>query len=189
MELLNSRYFIKPAVVTDPNPVYQDSAWKIYENPKAFPRSWLVHESKVEPEDATVFRSLQQRDVDLHKLAFVSEPLSSDIHAESQPSGETVSVRSYEADRITTTLHAEKAALLVFSEMFYPGWYTSVNGKEATIYRANGAFRSVLVPEGDSTVELHYRPWPVYVGALLSITGCLATLLSFLLLRRKPQVP
>ena len=72
LELLNSRYFIRPASFGDPNPVYQDSAWKIYENPKAFPRSWLVHDSKIEPDDSKVFRSLRDSSIDLHKFAFLS---------------------------------------------------------------------------------------------------------------------
>lgn len=188
LELLNSRYFIRPASSNDPNPVYQDNAWKIYENPKAFPRSWLVHDSKVEPDDSKIFRSLRDSSIDLHKFAFLSGPLPTDIHAQSQPSRETVSIRSYEANRITTAVHANRAALLVFSELFYPGWYATVNGKEANIYRANGAFRSVLVPQGDSSVELRYRPWPVYIGALLSATICFATIVSLVLLRRKPHV-
>lgn len=189
LELLNSKYFIRPATFGDPNPVYQDTAWKIYENRKAFPRSWLVHESKVEPDDSKVFRSLGQSNLDLHKFAFVSAPLPSEIRAESQGAGEAVSIRSYEANRITTVVHAEKPALLVFSELFCPGWYATVNGKEAPIYRANGAFRSVLVPGGDSTVELRYRPWPVYIGSVLCVATCLTTVLSFVLLRRKPQLP
>jgi hypothetical protein len=189
LELLNSRYFIRPASSHDPNPVYQDSAWKVYENPKAFPRSWLVHQAKVEPDDSKVFRSLREGDVDLHKLALLSGPLPADIRAESQPSGEAVFIRSYQANRIIAAVHADTAALLVFSELFYPGWEAIVNGKEVSIYRANGAFRSVLVPGGDSTVELRYRPWPVYIGALLSVTTCFATLAGLALLRRKPQEP
>jgi uncharacterized membrane protein YfhO len=83
------------------------------------------------------------------------------------------------------SVHTQTNALLVFSGLYYPGWYAAVNGKEAEIYRANGALRSVVVPAGDSTVELHYRPWPVYMGALLSVAAFVGTLLAFLFLRRR----
>jgi Bacterial membrane protein YfhO len=40
-DLLNVRYFLKPASVADPNPVYTDAKWKIYANPSAYPRAWI----------------------------------------------------------------------------------------------------------------------------------------------------
>jgi hypothetical protein len=39
--LLNVRYFLKPAAAPDPNPVYADANWKIYANPSAYPRAWI----------------------------------------------------------------------------------------------------------------------------------------------------
>ncbi len=188
-ELLNSRYTVKPAASGDPNPVYQDAFWKIYENPKAFPRSWLVHETQLETDDAKVFHAVTHSDIDFHKVAFVSTPLPGSVASGREPLGEKVSIRSYSANRITTAVRAQTPALLVFSELFYPGWYATVNGKEAPLYRADGGLRSVLVPGGDSTVELSYRPWPVIIGASLSATAFLATLLTFALSRRRPDGP
>ena len=46
--LLNVRYFLKPAATADPNPVYADAKWKIYANPSAYPRAW-VEPAGVEP--------------------------------------------------------------------------------------------------------------------------------------------
>jgi len=39
--LLNVRYFLKPASAADPNPVYADANWKVYANPNAYPRAWI----------------------------------------------------------------------------------------------------------------------------------------------------
>jgi len=41
IDLLNVRYFLKPASATDPNPVYADANWKIYQNASARPRAWI----------------------------------------------------------------------------------------------------------------------------------------------------
>jgi len=41
IDLLNVRYFLKPASAVDPNPVYADANWKIYANPSAYPRAWI----------------------------------------------------------------------------------------------------------------------------------------------------
>jgi hypothetical protein len=43
LDLLNVRYILKPASVPEPNPVYADTNWKIYENPSARPRAWIEH--------------------------------------------------------------------------------------------------------------------------------------------------
>jgi hypothetical protein len=40
-DLLNVRYFLKPASAAEPNPVYADANWKIYGNPSAYPRAWV----------------------------------------------------------------------------------------------------------------------------------------------------
>ena len=40
-DLLNVRYFLKPASAAEPNPVYADANWKIYGNPSAYPRAWI----------------------------------------------------------------------------------------------------------------------------------------------------
>ena len=40
-DLLNVRYFLKPASTAEPNPIYADANWKIYANPSAHPRAWI----------------------------------------------------------------------------------------------------------------------------------------------------
>jgi hypothetical protein len=40
-DLLNVRYFLKPAAATDPSPIYTDANWKIFANPSGYPRAWL----------------------------------------------------------------------------------------------------------------------------------------------------
>jgi hypothetical protein len=41
LDLLNVRYFLKPASAAEPNPLYTDANWKIYANPSARPRAWV----------------------------------------------------------------------------------------------------------------------------------------------------
>jgi hypothetical protein len=44
LDLLNVRYFLKPASAPEPNPVFADTNWKIYSNPSARPRAWMEHD-------------------------------------------------------------------------------------------------------------------------------------------------
>ena len=48
VNLLNVRYFLKPASAAEPNPVYADANWKVYANPSAYPRAW-VEPTSIEP--------------------------------------------------------------------------------------------------------------------------------------------
>jgi hypothetical protein len=41
IDLLNVRYILKPASAADPNPVYADANWKIYQNAGARSRAWI----------------------------------------------------------------------------------------------------------------------------------------------------
>lgn len=170
--LLNVRYFIKPAATPDPNPVYRDAQWKVYEVPTAFPRAWLVHRTVVEPSEDAVFRRLDDPSIDLHNVAVLGAPLA---QALGDPVGaaESVRFRSYEPDRMAIEVNLAKPGLLVLSEFHYPGWHATVNGKPAGIYKADGALRAIWVPEGASRVELNYLPASFLVGGTL-------TLLTFL---------
>jgi hypothetical protein len=44
LDLLNVRYILKPSSAPEPNPVYADTNWKIYENSSARPRAWFEHD-------------------------------------------------------------------------------------------------------------------------------------------------
>ncbi len=43
INLLNVRFFLKPASSAEPDPIYADANWKIYRNPSAYPRAWIEH--------------------------------------------------------------------------------------------------------------------------------------------------
>jgi hypothetical protein len=58
-DLLNVRYLLKPASAPEPGAVYQDSAWNLYENPRAFPRAWLVHDILTHAPDTPTIRAAQ----------------------------------------------------------------------------------------------------------------------------------
>jgi hypothetical protein len=58
---------------------------------------------------------------------------------------------------------------LVVVEAFHPDWRASVDGRPATVERANVLFRGVAVPAGRHRVELRYAPgvvrWAIALGA------------------------
>ncbi len=181
--LLNVRYIIKPASAADPAPVYFDGTWKVFENPAAFPRAWVVHQAVVVPSHKAAFSQLDRPGVDLHQVAVVETKAVPGM----QPAltADAVDFRSYETDRIAVDVNAAGAGMLVLSEMYYPGWSAKVNGKAATIYRVDGALRGIPLTAGANQVELTYAPNSFRMGAALSFITVIAVFAGWLPVRRR----
>jgi hypothetical protein len=63
-----------------------------------------------------------------------------------------------------------RPSLLVVAESYFPGWKATVDGKEARVVEADGAFLGVPVGPGTHRVELRYHR-PAVVGLGRVITG------------------
>ena len=181
-DLLNVRYLVRPASAPEPGPVYQDAAWKVYENPTALPRAWIVHETVV---DQSKDGELPQ--FDPARAALVSRPLQVKLDSPAGANSETVLFSTLENNQETLRVHAQNRGLLVVSETYYPGWRAFVNGAAQQIYPVDGDLRGVIVPAGDSQVILRYRPASFYVGAGLSFLAFVGTLLFWFKARRSPS--
>lgn len=185
-ELLNVRYTVKAATATDPNPVYQDAWWKVYENPNRLPRAWVVNEVIVDPTRDGLMRRMADAGFEPRRQAFVKEPLGVELPPAPAAPAE-VTFQDYRADRFQLTVRSQAPGLLVASEVDYPGWRASVNGQPARIHNVNGALRGVLIPAGESRVEMRYRPWSILLGACLSIAAFLGTGVFALVLRAREK--
>jgi hypothetical protein len=183
-DLLNVRYYIRSASTPDPGPVYKDASWKVYENPNAYPRGWIVHQVTVEPSQEAAFRRLDQPGTNLHQIAVLETPLPQPL-APATETNESVQFRSYEPERIAMEVNAAGAGLLVLSEMYYPGWVATVNGKVAKIYQVDGALRGIAVSGGRSTVELLYSPASFRAGAVLSLLTLACVLAGWVYARKQ----
>ncbi len=78
-----------------------------------------------------------------------------------------------EPETVDVLSEAPSLALLVLRDSWYPGWRATVDGVRVPIYRANGCFRAVVVPEGDHDVRFIYRPWLVYLSGAVSFIAML----------------
>ncbi len=65
-------------------------------------------------------------------------------------------------------INSARKQFLVVSDSYYPGWEALVDGKSVKIYRANEAFRAIVMPAGEHSIEFRYRPKSVRYGAWIS---------------------
>ena len=78
--------------------------------------------------------------------------------------------------RVEVECWAPRPAMLVLADMFYPGWAATVDGRPASIHRANGVFRAVAVERGKHRVIFSFRPASLRGGAVLSLVSLAALL-------------
>lgn len=165
----NVRYSIRPASASESGAVYADKAWKIYENPGAYPRAWLVHKAMVEPSEEHLGALLRNPSFNARDVALMVPSSGAPLAAGSSDSSDRVELRDYRAAHPVLNVDAGTNGLLVLSEVYYPGWRATVNGAPATIERVDGALRAIRVPRGHSRVELTYRPAAQIAGLFLTL--------------------
>ncbi len=170
-DLLGVRYTLKPASATDTGAVYHDAKWAVYENSQAYPRAWLVHETLVETALPDMLKQWNAPGTDFRRTALLSAPLGTKLDSPSGTTEEQATLTNYQANRMDLAVHANGTALLVLSEVYYPGWKATVNERAAQIVRVDGTLRGIVVPPGDSRVTLRYRPASIYTGAALTVAA------------------
>ena len=74
----------------------------------------------------------------------------------------------YQDHEIRMAVRADAECMLWLSELYYPGWKVTVNGKAEPIYQANGIFRAVKLKKGSFDVRFRYEPSSFYWGLVLS---------------------
>jgi len=89
----------------------------------------------------------------------------------------TVRLTSYTPNTVTLSVDADAPVFLFFSDTFDYGWAATVNGKPTTVYKADFAFRGVVLPKGESTVVFTYAPKSFQTGVVLSLFALLITIL------------
>lgn len=84
--------------------------------------------------------------------------------------GETQLI-SYDPSSVKIKVRTPVNTLMFISDAYYPGWRAKVDDKDTKIYRANYAFRSVVVPKGEHIVEFYFEPESFKIGIYVSIFG------------------
>jgi hypothetical protein len=104
-------------------------------------------------------------------MALVEAPPAAVAAIQPDPAGTSpgnVAVQTYAPGAIRLQTNATRPALLVVAETLAPGWRATLDGQAVPIWRANYLAQGVVVPAGTHTVELHYLPDSVLIGAAIS---------------------
>jgi uncharacterized membrane protein YfhO len=155
--------------------VWQESPWQIYENLSAAPRVFLTNDYRVISEEEKVFQTFFSKDFNERKTII----LDKDPNMRKGSQGKSnVEVISYNPNKVVIKTRTDHESLLFLSDAYYPGWEARVEGKETEIYRADHAFRAVVVPKGDHVVTFTYRSKTFEIGLAVSAICAFILLLS-----------
>ncbi|MCH7952239.1 YfhO family protein, partial [Patescibacteria group bacterium] len=134
--------------------IWQQGKFKVYENTQALPRAFLVNNYLVETDAQEIIDKIFDPEFDLKTTLILEEEMSQELSA-SEGSLEFI---SYSPNTVELKVETPTRQLLFLSDAFYPGWVATVDGEETKIYRANYAFRAIVVPLGSHTVIFKYKP-------------------------------
>jgi membrane protein YfhO len=153
--------------------VYDRNGVTVLENLRSLPRAWLTPEAEAVDQVESLRRIRGESyfsfdpkktalvEIEPNKLpALTNDPLSEDSYAR---------ILAYEPSRLVIETNSNKQAMLVVSEMHYPGWVATLDGAKTPIHQTNFLLRGVLVPAGKHNVEMSYKAPGARNGAIISL--------------------
>ena len=148
LNMLNTRYFIFPLEGNQTVPI---------QNPYAYGNAWFVDQldyvQNANEEIAAVGK------MDLRHQAVADAKFKAQLgEAVVQDTASVVTMTSYEPNRLTYDVNSGKGGVLVFSEIFYPGWTATVDGEAVELGRVDYILRALHIQPGKHQVELSFFP-------------------------------
>ncbi|MDE7088819.1 MAG: YfhO family protein, partial [Prevotella sp.] len=75
-----------------------------------------------------------------------------------QDSTQSVELTGYAPNQLTYNINSQKGGVVVFSDIYYPGWTATVDGVEVEIGRVNYVLRALHLTPGHHQVVLSFFP-------------------------------
>ena len=167
--MLNTKYFIFPAG--------QQGQTVPIENPYTFGNAWFIDKIQYVNNANEEIDAIGQ--VDLQQTAIVDSKFKEALKGVNKgykDSLSTIRLTSYEPNQLVYETSSPQDGIVVFSEIYYPGWTATIDGKPADIARADYILRAMNVPAGKHTIEMRFDPQSLHITEGIAY-GAMALLL------------
>lgn len=178
LDLLNVKYILSVADVGGGRP--QAIRWI---NKDCLPRAFLVTGARFFETYDAILEYMKSDDFDPAREVLLKGSQYENISKVGESSAGKADIAVYEPNRVKIDVVCERSCYLVLSDVWYPGWKVSVDGKASKVLRADYALRAVEVKPGNHTVEFIYSPQSFKLGLVLTVAGL--ALLGAMLLSKK----
>ena len=181
INMLNAKYFIMPL---------QGGKTAPLENPYAMGNGWFVDEVQFVDNANAELDALGK--INLHTTAVADKKFESTLKtAVRQDSLASVQITSYAPNELHYDVNSAKGGVVVFSEIYYPGWTCTVDGNPVEIVRVNYVLRAINVPAGSHKVVMEFRPKSIETTetvaytALALLVACVLCIICMQVWRKK----
>ena len=148
LNMLNTKYFIFPLQGGQTVPI---------QNPYVYGNAWFVDQITYVDNANKEIEAVGK--IDLRHQAVADVKFKTQLgEAAVQDTASIVKITSYEPNRLTYDVNSGKGGVLVFSEIYYPGWTATVDGEAVELGRVNYILRAIHIQPGQHQVELAFFP-------------------------------
>lgn len=146
------------------------------ENKRANGHAWFINQLEfVAGAEAEISRL---GEIDTHHAAVADEAFRTQL--EGTPLGEgTVELTHYAPNEIHYVAETAQGGVLVFPEVYYPGWKATIDGEEVELGRVNYILRAVRVPAGKHEVILSFHPQSITTTEAIAYASIILVMLLF----------
>lgn len=121
--------------------------------------------------------------VDLRHVAVADKTFKSQLgDAVKQDSTSSVTMTKYAPNHLEYDIASKTGGVVVFSEIYYPGWTATVDGQSVELGRVNYVLRALNVKAGNHKVVMDFHPSSVSATETIAYVATVILLLVFLLL-------
>lgn len=148
LNMLNAKYFIVPL---------QDNKTVPIQNPYVLGNAWFVDKLNYVNNANQEFEALGKLNL---RHEAVADARFKAVLGEATPQDSTsvVKLTAYAPNQLTYEVKSTTGGVMVFSEIYYPEWTATVDGKPVEIGRADYVLRALKVDKGQHQVVLTFDP-------------------------------
>ena len=168
LNMLNAKYFIVPL---------QGNATTSIQNLYAQGNGWFVDKLTYVADANAEYAEVGKIDVS-HEA--VADKKFEAVLGQTAANDSTASVvlTKYEPNNMTYTVNSAKGGVVVFSEVYYPGWSATIDGQPAELGRVNYILRALNVKAGKHEVVLDFHPSSISITETIAYTALAVLLLA-----------
>ena len=148
LNMLNTKYMIFPLQGGQTVPL---------QNPYTYGNAWFIDKIQYVANANEEMAAVGQ--LNLRHEAVADAKFKAQLgEAMEQDSVSIVTIKGYEPNELSYEVNSGKGGVVVFSEIYYPGWTATIDGQPAELGRVNYILRALNVKSGKHDVVLTFKP-------------------------------
>ena len=159
----------------------------MYATPRPLPRVGVVASQRVVPDEDGQLSAVLDPAFDGRHTVVTPKPLAGLSNTPAQGPAGSARIVTYEPERVVVDATARRPGELVLTDVHYPGWKATVDGKPTPIDRVDYLLRGTALAAGRHRVEFRYQPTSYRIGWIISLLALIGLIAALVVgLRRRP---